>query len=338
MMSMSRKVLARPIAALALALAFGWFVAVGCALAADKITVLTGPVVLYDAVWMADAKGLYKAENLDVEFRLFPTGATALQSFKAGQGDIVFTGDFPAIAYWENTNHDYQMITLLERDSKGYTFTGKKSITKPADIVGKTIATRVGANGSFFISQYLRKNGLKPSDITVKNLDGQVMPSALCQGDIDGFFLWQPFGQRAIETCPDKVHEVANAEGYFRGNAIAGARPGWLATKDGEDKAIRFLRATLKGKQVAETDFPSVARYAKDKYAISEDGAKFQWAINERVQTYDQAFRDDLCGISEWMVAEKVLKQPLDLSSFMWMPGVQALGSDKLVKTVVPCS
>ena len=99
--------------------------------AADKLMVLTGPVLLYDAVWMADVKGFYKAENLDVEFRLFPTGATALQTFKTGQGDIVFTGDLPAMTYWANNDHDYQMITLLERDSKGYTLMARRGSTSP---------------------------------------------------------------------------------------------------------------------------------------------------------------------------------------------------------------
>lgn len=207
---------------------------------------LTGPILLYDAVWMADVKGFYKAENLDIDFRLFPTGATALQTFKTGQGTIVFTDDLPAMTYWANNDHDYQMISLLEQDSKGYTLMARKGIDKPADLVGKTVATRVGANGSFFIAQYLSKNGLQPGDIKVRNLDAQYLPSALCQGDIDAFFIWQPFGQRALATCPDKVRELSTAEGYFRGNTIAGARPAWLATPQGADIAIRFLRATLK--------------------------------------------------------------------------------------------
>ena len=168
-------------ATFAAAIGFG----VSGATAADKISVLTGPIVLYDAIWMADAKGFYKDEGLDVQFRLFPTGVTALQTFKTGQGDIVLTGDLPALLYWENNNRDYRVINVLERDSKGYTITAKKSITKPADLVGKTIATRVGSNGSFFISEFLRLNNLKPTDVTIKNLDAQVLPTALCQGDID---------------------------------------------------------------------------------------------------------------------------------------------------------
>jgi ABC-type nitrate/sulfonate/bicarbonate transport system substrate-binding protein len=322
------------VATFAAAVGFG----VSGATAADKISVLTGPTVLYDAIWMADAKGFYKDEGLDVQFRLFSTGVTALQTFKTGQGDIVLTGDLPALLYWENNNRDYRVINVLERDSKGYTITAKKSITKPADLVGKTIATRVGSNGSFFISEFLRLNNLKPTDVTIKNLDAQVLPTALCQGDIDAYFIWQPFGQRAMEICPDKAHQLTTAEGYVRGYAIAGARPAWLNSKEGKDLAIRFLRATYKGKEVADKDFASVAKYAQEKYQIEEKAAKSQWEINDRPETFDTAFNTDFCKLTKWMLGEKMLKEQVNLDDFVWMDGVKALKSDKLVGALKSCT
>lgn len=306
--------------------------------AADKITVFTGPTLLYDAVWMADANGFYKAENLDVQFRLFPTGATALQTFKSGQGDIVLTGDLPGLIYWENNNHDFRFIDVLERDSKGYTITANKSITKPSDLVGKTIATKVGSNGSFFISEYLRKNGLKPTDVTVKDLDAQLLPTALCQGDIDAYFIWQPFGRRAMEICPDKAHELTSAEGYVAGYAYADARPAWLATKEGRDIAIRFVRATAKGAEVANKDFPAVAKYAKEKYSIEEAPARFQWEIDERVQNYDEKTNADFCLLTKWMLDQKLIKEQIKPEDVFWMDGVQSLGSPKLIKSFQPCT
>lgn len=306
--------------------------------AVDKVTVLTGPTLLYDAVWMADAKGFYKDENLDVQFRLFPTGTTALQTFKSGQGDIVLAGDLPALAYWENNNRDLRFITLLERDSKGYTITARSNITKPADLAGKTIATRVGSNGSFFISEYLRKNGLKKSDVTIKDLDAQLLPTALCKGDIDAYFIWQPFGRRAMEICPGQVHELSSAEGYFRGYAYAAARPAWLASPEGRDIAIRFLRATAKGAEAAAKDFPSVAKYAKDKYSIEEAPARFQWEINERVQTFDETANSEFCLLTQWMLAEKLVKEPIKAEDVFWMDGVRALGAPALVKALKSCA
>jgi len=43
-----------------------------------------------------------------------------------------------------------------------------------------------------------------------------------------GFFIRQPVGSRALEICPDKVHQITDATGYIQGCLVAGARPQWL--------------------------------------------------------------------------------------------------------------
>jgi len=62
-----------------------------------KLTVFIGPAPLYDSIQMADGQGYLREEGLDVTFELFPTGTTALQTFRAGQGDLVTHGDLPAV-------------------------------------------------------------------------------------------------------------------------------------------------------------------------------------------------------------------------------------------------
>src|SRR5882757_316702 len=181
-----------------------------------SVTVFMQPGISVDAAWMAMAKNLYQAEGLDVQVRLFPSGTTALQTFNAGAGDIIFTGDLPALQYWQR-GASYRVIAPIERDAKGYVGIVTNTIKSPKDLIGKTIATRIGSTGSYFVSEYLRKNGIDESAVTVKNLDPPQMPPALCRGDIDGFFVWEPSPTKAKEICGDKVHYLTTADGYIMG-------------------------------------------------------------------------------------------------------------------------
>ena len=122
--------------------------------AALKMTLFGQPSVNNDSIWMAFEKGLYQQEGLDVTYRLFPSGTTAFQAFQTGQGDIVMTGDLPSVQYFFRAKGDYRTIAVIERDAKGYVAVARKEITKPQDLVGKTVATRVGSTGSWFISEY----------------------------------------------------------------------------------------------------------------------------------------------------------------------------------------
>lgn len=281
------------------------------------LVVFAQPLPLWDSVWMAEAKGYYKSEGLDVQFRMFPSGTTSLQTFKTGEGEINFGGDLPGVQYWLNNDKNYRVVAVLERDSKGYLVTANKSIKTAQDLKGKTIATRVGSTGSWFISEYLTKNGVSPSDVTIKNLDTQIMPTALCHGDIAAFFIFQPFGERAIEICPDKAYNMSTAEGYIQGYAVAAARPEWLKNPENSDKLARFLRATLKGAQDAAKDLPGVAKIMKDKFGLSEAATKSQWDLNERVMGIDETFYKDYCSLLGWMKKEGMLKRSFDFQEFV---------------------
>ena len=67
--------------------------AIGAQAQALKKVVLFGqPSVNNDAIWMALEYGYFKEQGLEVDYRVFPSGTTAFQTFRTGQGDIVMTG------------------------------------------------------------------------------------------------------------------------------------------------------------------------------------------------------------------------------------------------------
>jgi ABC-type nitrate/sulfonate/bicarbonate transport system substrate-binding protein len=302
-----------------------------------KMTLFGQPSVNNDAIWMAFEKGFYQQEGLDVTYRLFPSGTTAFQAFQTGQGDIVMTGDLPSVQYFFRVKGDYRTIAAIERDAKGYVAVATKEIAKPQDLIGKTVATRVGSTGSWFVSEYLTKNGVDPTKVTVKNLDTQVLPAALCGGDIAAFFIWQPIGSRTLEICQDKAHYLTDASGYIQGYLVAGARPEWLASPQGKDIAMRWLRATMKGRDIAEKDFAAVAAYAKAKLDLSEKATREQWDTNIRPLALDKVYYDDFCSLSRWAQTEKMTEQKIDFNQLTWPDGLKALDPKLVDAPPPPC-
>src|SRR5437763_15321231 len=141
--------------------------------ALKKITLFGQPSVNNDSIWMALEHGYFKEQGLEVDYRVFPSDTTAFQTFRTGQGDIVMTGDLPSVQYFFNNPGQYQTFAAIERDAKGYVVIARKDIRRPQDLAGKTVATRVGSTGSWFISEYLTKNGVDPKTVPAKNLHTQ---------------------------------------------------------------------------------------------------------------------------------------------------------------------
>jgi len=300
-----------------------------------KITLFGQPSVNNDAIWMALEYGYFKEQGLDVDYRVFPSGTTAFQTFRTGQGDIVMTGDLPSVQYFFNNPGQYQTFVAIERDAKGYVVIARKDIRKPQDLAGKIIATRVGSTGSWFISEYLSKNGVDPKSAIVKNLDTQLLPAALCKGDIAAFFIWQPIGSRTLEICPNDAHQLSDASGYIQGYLVAGARPEFLNTADGADKIQRFLRAIMKGRDKAEGDFKAVAAYAAKTYSLSEKATRDQWETNLRPIALDKVYYQDFCSLSKWAQGAGLTTQAVDFTKLTWPNGLRAI-NPKLAETPPP--
>jgi len=305
--------------------------------ALKKITLFGQPSVNNDSVWMAIEHGYFKEQGLEVEYRVFPSGTTALQSFKTGQGDFVMTGDLPSMQYFFQNPGQYQTFAVMERDTKGYVVIARKEIKKPADLSGKLVGTRVGSTGSWFVSEYLTKNGVNPKTVEVKNLDTQLLPTALCKGDISAFFIWQPIGSRALEICPNEAYQMSDATGYIQGYLVIGARPEFLNTPDGADKATRFLKAVMKGRQKAESDFKAVAAFAAKTYSLSEKSTRDQWETNTRPLALDKIYYDDFCSLSKWARGAGLSTQMLDFRKLTWPNGLRAIDAKLAETPPAPC-
>jgi NitT/TauT family transport system substrate-binding protein len=320
------------VAALLLALATG-----AQAQALKKLTLFGQPSVNNDAIWMALEYGYFKEQGLEVDYRVFPSGTTAFQTFRTGQGDIVMTGDLPSVQYFFNNPGQYHTFAAIERDAKGYVVIARKDVRKAQDLVGKTVATRVGSTGSWFISEYLTKNGVDPKSVPVKNLDTQLLPAALCKGDIAAFFIWQPIGSRTLEICPGDAHQLSDGTGYIQGYLVAGARPEFLNSADGADKVVRFLRAVLKGRDKAEKDFKAVAAFAAKTYSLSEKATREQWETNIRPVALDKVYYQDFCSLSKWAQREGLTKDPLDFAKLTWPNALRTIDAKLAEPPPPPC-
>lgn len=304
--------------------------------ALDRLQIFITPGVSTDAIWMADQHGVFRSMGLDVQIRVFPSGTTAFQTFRTGAGDIIFSGDLPALQYWQNGG-SYRVIAPIERDARSYVAVVQSGIQRAADLSGKTIATRIGSTGSWFISEYLHRNGVPESSVNVRNLDPPLMPVALCRGDIAGFFIWEPSPTKALEMCGDRVRVLTTAEGYIKGYNIAGARAEFLASPEGAEKVRRFLRAIRRGAEIAAGDLPGVIAYMNRRFGMTEAEVRAQTAIMERVQRFDAVFYEDFCSENRWQQRAGLRSGPSDLGEWVWLDGLRSIDPALALPAPPPC-
>jgi ABC-type nitrate/sulfonate/bicarbonate transport system substrate-binding protein len=301
----------------------------------DPILVFNQPIPIGDAMWMAMKNKYFDRENLDFKLKWWSSGTLAMQTFingrdgKPGFGDFNFGGELPAVNFWQNTDGDYAIIAVIERDGNAYNLVTRADIKTPQDLKGKVIATRKGSSAEYGLSRFMEQSGLKEADLTIKDLEPNVVPSAMDRGDIDGFFMWEPYSSESLKISGSKVHILANGSKYFTAYYVLGAWKPWLKSHPGV--AARFLKALDDGKTYAETHKSDVVNFAKEEFSLEDASAiAAQYDYNGRVIGLDKQTYDFFNDLAAWMKTKGIMKREFDPKSFFEPGPLQEAFKDRV--------
>lgn len=176
----------------------------------QKITLAVGGKNLfyYLPLTIAERKGYFKDEGLEVQFVDFPGGAKALQAMVGGSADVV-SGAYEHTINMQARGQPIVAIVLQGRYN-GIVFAVSKSkaaqYKSPKDMKGWKIGvTAPGSSTHMAVSNLLVKNGLKPDDISAIGVGASAgAVAAMKRGSIDAISNLDPVITK-LETDGDVV-------------------------------------------------------------------------------------------------------------------------------------
>jgi NitT/TauT family transport system substrate-binding protein len=156
-----------------------------------KITIGVGGKSLfyYLPLSVAERKGYFKDEGLEVEIPDFAGGAKALQALVGGSVDMV-SGAYEHTINMVAKKQPVKAVVLQAKFSSIVLLMSKERAAKyrsPKDLKGLKIGvTAPGSSTNIFVNNLLAKDGLKPSDVSIVGVGtGSGAFAALDKGEID---------------------------------------------------------------------------------------------------------------------------------------------------------
>ncbi|MEU8569955.1 ABC transporter substrate-binding protein [Streptomyces pathocidini] len=210
------------------------------------------PSTLFAPLYLADAKGYFKEQGLDVELSKVKTGQDAVPLAASGKVDAVAAGFSAGLfngvakglgvkvaASMGASTGERPSPTALEVSKR---LVDSKKIENVDDLRGRKVAVAggEGAAGGYQLAATLRQSGLTLKDVQVVNVAIPDMRTALVEGGVDAALAPAPFttameegGVAVALAVPPKG---TSATGVVLGNAFAG-----------KPAARKFLAALRKG-------------------------------------------------------------------------------------------
>jgi sulfonate transport system substrate-binding protein len=251
----------------------------------------------------------------------FPNHAPTLQAVTGGSADFSFGGSTtPALAaiiagsplvFTQFVVYEPRTTAIIAKDDSG--------INKVEDLVGKSVAVNRSGLGEFLLVAALEKHKVDRSAVKFVYLNPPDAAPALASGKVDAWSMWSPGVD--IARLEYKAHDL-----FLEGRDLEFQidYTSYLTTQKFATDNPALVRAVndafrAEGKWISENS--KEAEYIAQKAGKYSDQVRDQFIAMNRQYRYfpvnDEKFLSELQRAADWLVARKVLPEPIKVTEHL---------------------
>jgi NitT/TauT family transport system substrate-binding protein len=236
------------------------------------------------AFFVADKKGFFKEEGLDVQTKSFSSPGDGLKPLMTGDLDAVLSTADTVLTVVDKAPGKLKIIYVTDTSAGADAILAKKEITSIAGMKGKKVAATLGQCNQLLLDKALEKAGMTEKDIDLVNMNPDDAGAAFAAGKIDVAVTWEPWitkvsGEKkghvifSSKDTPNLILDVLAVSPKTTSKKAAETR----AFLKGMEKGFDFVQAhpdeaaALAGKVLEQTPaevkamLPKVLLYSKKK-------------------------------------------------------------------------
>lgn len=224
------------------------------------------PTPSYAPAFLADERGYYEEEGLDVEIIPGGGGVQPVPQLSAGRADMVL-GTLDLVPQGITEGHSLVALAVLERFTTASVMTPESSgIETPQDLVDKSIASCAVDVSAVLLEPFLEAAGVDPTQVEMNNVDCTAKVPLLVAGETDAITGFARNEQTRLEIG----HDIPTTVFLYVDEGLRSLSTGIFTTREmtEEDPDVlrRAVRATLRGYADAIDDPEASARAAAELY------------------------------------------------------------------------
>jgi len=271
----------------------------------EKVTLGVEDSLLSSAVWVAESKGYFEREGLDLTIKEFDSGKSSFLSMLKGEGIDISTVAPTPIMFNSFDRQDfyifatfayaYEDIKVIADRSKG--------ITEAIDLEGKKIGTTAGTTGQFFLEVFLIYNGLSPSEVEVIDISPSELPDALKNNQVDAIVIWEPHANNAQKLLGQDAIRLPSSDVYQ-------TTFNFMAMKDyakaHPEVLIKYLRAIDEATDFIGKNREEAQAIVSERLKVDEEIMALLWDVFTFEISLNQSLLVALEAEARWAIKYKL--------------------------------
>lgn len=255
--------------------------------------------------YLAEKRGYFKAEGLDVTIRVFESGGVASQAFIAQGADMLEAGEMPTMSFLQKAGGAAVGIAQVARAPADIQLIGPANFKGPEDLVGKTVATNFGSTTEYYLRKYIKDNSLDDK-VNVINLDPGSQVPALIRGNA---YAIESFLEVAVRALSNKNYRLISAGGS---SLLLSVSKKFLDTNPSGVEAV--LRALRRAAEDIKTDQSSALAAVSGEHGLLDEAYRNDMANGgiDFVPQYTSATQGFLEDVSKFLVEQGKFEKPFE--------------------------
>lgn len=168
----------------------------GLANAADKLRIGWVFAMANAPILIAQEKGFFKEQGIEVEALSFTSGPLVHQALSAGELDMAYIGS-PPVYHWYSRGLQSQILAKVNYGQAAVIARNDSGVTKLSDLKGRKMAgVRKGSGMDVLLRGYVLGEAAKlepDKDVTVISMPSGNMGPSVESKVVDAAFIWEPF-------------------------------------------------------------------------------------------------------------------------------------------------
>jgi len=171
----------------------------------EKISIGATTQELSTLIWIAEEKGYFEENGLDVTVKAYDTGIETKNALLAGEVDVADTVDF-VISGLGFEEADIKVLASINTAIIDYIIARKdRGISSLDDLKGKKIGIKRGSSAEYYLGRTLILNNLSLQDVELVAIHPPDMPEAIAQGKVDATITWHPHNYHIKSSLGDNA-------------------------------------------------------------------------------------------------------------------------------------
>lgn len=275
-------------------------------------------------VYIAEEKGFFKNNNIDITIKTFDTGPDATAALMKNQVEMATSGEFPFVNRIL-AKDQLTIIATIDRFQAFYLIGRKdRGIQDVADLQGKTVGLVRGALPEFYLGRYLDLHGMNIRAVQVVNIKPAQWVDAISNGDVDAIVVSQAYISDIEAELKDNIliWPVQSNQDAF---GLVFSRSDWV--NQHPDLVRRFLLSLAQAEEYAVQNPAGARAIVQKRLELDDAYLDKAWSKHSFSLSLYQALVVAMEDEARWMIANKLTNETTipNLPPYVYVDGLKAV-------------